>query len=307
MASDRSPCPELVTRSRRRSAAGDVRLRLAAVTILTMAALLLLAPTQAAEELNAGILRSTPDPLVFAGCDANIPITRLLARGFRQKHPRVSVELMSAGSTNGVALAAAGAVHMGLVSRPLRKAEEALGLTYLPYAKTAVVLATDPGGPDITLGTTELLSIYRGDKLRWDSGREIALLTREKGDSSVASLKQALPGFAEAYAAGTDTGHWTVLYSEPMMLEALLTVPFALGLTDLGTVMIERLPIKPVALDGIAPTPDNLANGRYPFTITLGFVWREDILPDSARAFLEFVRSDEAAQILEAHGYLSLH
>ena len=172
--------------------------------------------------------------------------------------------------------------------------------------KVIVMPGMSSAGPDIALTAAELLSIYRGDKLRWDSGRAIALLTREQGDSSVASLKQALPGFAEAYAAGADTGLWTVLYSEPTMHEALLMVPFALGLTDLGTVTIERLPIKPVPIDGIAPTPDNLANGRYPFTMTLGFVWREDMLPDSARAFLEFVRSDEGARILRSHGYLPL-
>jgi len=85
------------------------------------------------------------------------------------------------------------------------------------------------------------------------------------------------------------------------MHEALLMAPFALGLTDLGTVTIE-----PVPIDGIAPTPGNLANGRYPFTMTLGFVWREHVLPDSARTFPEFARSNEGARILRSHGYLPL-
>lgn len=306
MASECSPSPRSMTRRCRRSASGHVRLCLAAVTLAAIADLLVFAPSLPAETLKPGILQSTWDTLVFAGCEANIPITYLLASGFRQKHPEVSMKFATVGSTNGIALAAARAVHVGLVSRPLRNAEELLGLTYRPYAKTAVVLATNPDSPDVELTTAELLSVYRGDKLRWDSDREIALLTREQGDSSVMSLKQALPGFAEAYAAGADTGRWTVLYSESTMHEALLMVPFALGLTDLGTVTIERLPIQSVPIDGIAPTLDNLAHGRYRFFIPLAFVWREDVLPDSARAFLEFVHSEEGASILRSHGYLPL-
>jgi phosphate transport system substrate-binding protein len=245
-----------------------------------------------------------PATLVFAGCDANISLTRLLARVFMLNHPEVKIQLRTVGSTNGVALAAGGAVQIGLVSRPLREGEDGLGLTFLPYAKTAVVIGADPDTPETALTTAELLSFYRGTKLSWKSGREITLLTREEGDSSVTSLKQTMPGFADAYAAGSTASHWTVLYSEPQMHEALLTLPFALGLSDLGTTTLERLPIKVLSVDGIAPTPENIANGRYPFVMTLGFVWREDTLPVSARAFVTFVQSAEGARLLKAHGYL---
>lgn len=242
--------------------------------------------------------------LVFAGCDANLPLTRLLARAFMQKHPEVRIRLETVGSTNGVVLAAAGAVQIGLVSRPLRADEEGLGLTFRPYARTAVIIGADPDVADITLTATDLLDIYRGTKQRWGTGREIVLLTREEGDSSVVSLKKSLPGFAEAYAQGSNTSHWTVLYSEPAMHEALLTLPFALGLSDLGTITIERLPIRTLSINGVAPTLGNVASGRYPFSKTLGLVWREETLPDSARAFVQFVHSDAGADILTSHGYL---
>lgn len=245
-----------------------------------------------------------PETLVFAGCDANIPVTRLLARIFMQRHPDVTIRLKTVGSTNGIALAAAGAVQLGLTSRPLRDAEDRLGLTFLPYATTAVVIGAAPDAPVSTLTVGDLLSVYRGTKLRWNGGREIALLTREEGDSSVSTLKRFLPGFAEAYAVGSQTSHWTILYSEPRMHEALLTFPFALGLSDLGTVTLEQLPIKMLSIDGVAPTLENVASGRYPFTKTLGFVWREDTLSESARSFLEFVQSAESAAILASSGYL---
>ena len=253
------------------------------------------------------IAQPITEVLVFAGCDANVPITRLLARAFTRMRPAVRIRLETVGSTNGIALAAAGVVHIGLVSRSFREVEEGRGLTFRPYAKTAVIIATDPKVPETSLTSADLLSLYRGTRQGWGTSRNIALLTREEGDSSVASLKQSLPGFAQAYAAGAGTSHWTVLYSEPMMHEALLSFPRALGLSDLGTVTIERLPIKALFIDGVAPTPETVANGRYPFTKTLGLVWREDIVPASARAFVDFVASGEGAAILQSHGYVPLH
>jgi phosphate transport system substrate-binding protein len=271
---------------------------------LLLAALLLLPSVVVVPGVRRAMAGQAPETLIFAGCDANIPLTRLLARAFMQRRPEVSIQLATVGSTNGVALAAAGAVQIGLVSRRLRPSEEGLGLVFRPYARTAVIIGADPDVPENTLAAPDLLSFYRGTKHRWASGREVALLTREEGDSSVVSLKESLPGFANAYAAGSHASHWTVLYSEPAMHEALLTFPFALGLSDLGTITIERLPIRALSIDGIAPTLENITNGRYPFVKTLGLVWHEDTLPDSARAFVEFVQSDDGTEILTSHGYL---
>jgi len=250
------------------------------------------------------IAAQAPEGLRFAGCDANLAITRLLGRAFTRTRPHVRIQLETVGSTNGIALAAAGAIHIGLSSRPLRDGEEGRGLTFRPYARTAVVVGADPDLPEVAVTSADLLGLYRGTKQRLGNIPEVALLTREEGDSSVVTLKQTLPGFAEAYAAGAKAHHWTVLYSEPTMHEALLMLPFALGLSDLGTITIERLPIKALTVDGVAPTLENVASGRYPFVKTLAFVWREDVLPASGRAFVEFVRSPEAAAILTAHGYL---
>lgn len=266
-------------------------------------AFLVLLPSLVVLPGGRGVAEQAPETLVFAGCDANLPITRLLARAFTRTRPHVRIQLETVGSTSGIALAAAGAVHIGLVSRPFRDAEEARGLTFRPYARTAIVIGADPNVPDVTLAAADLLGLYRGTR-QWRGSRDVALFTREEGDSSVASLKQTLPGFTEAYAAALKTSRWTVLYSEPMMHEALLTFPFALGLSDLGTILIERLPIKALLIDGVAPSLENVASGRYPFIKTLGLVWRENAVPPSVRAFVEFVESAEAAGILTSHGYV---
>jgi len=242
--------------------------------------------------------------LGLAGCDANVPIIHLMQRAFTKGRPDVTFHVRSLGSTAGIALTAAGTIDVGLVSREVREAERALGLAFRAYARTPIVFAADPAVPENDLTIDDLRQIYLGTKTRWANGREIVLVTREEGNGSIDSMRKALPGFARAYAKGAKTHHWTVTYSELAMHEALLTFPFALGLSDLGTIAIERLPVKALSVGGAAPALQTLASGRYPLVKTLGFVWREDRVSPLARAFMQFVLSDAGAAILAAHGYL---
>ncbi len=246
------------------------------------------------------------DALVLAGCGSNAPALRVLAEAFRVRHPELIVQIQSIGSTNGIWMAARGAVPAGLVSRALREEELGLGLTIAPYARTPLVLAGHPTVPDDGISTRELLALYQGAHHRWRTGEQVALLTREEGDSSVQLLRRALPGFRRAYRQGIVRGWGTVVYSEQQMHRALTTTPFALGLSDLGTLTVERPPLKALNVNGVAPTLENLASGRYPFAKTLAFVFRPEKVPAELQRFFAFVQSPQGHGVLRAHGYLPL-
>jgi len=200
-------------------------------------------------------------------------------------------------------MAAAGAVAVGLVSRPLREEELGLGLTTVPYARTPLVLAAHATVPDDGISIRELLALYRGVQRRWRTGEHVVLLTREEGDSSVQLLSGALPAFGQAYRHGVVRGWGTVVYSEQQMHRALTSTPFALGLSDLGTLTVERPPLKVLKVDGVDPTLESLASGRYPFAKTLAFVFRPEKLSPDLERFLAFVQSAEGHRLLRAHGY----
>jgi hypothetical protein len=77
-----------------------------------------------------------------------------------------------------------------------------------------------------------------------------------------------------------------------------------LGLTDLGAMTDQQLPIKALRFDGALPTLASTRTGSFPLVKTLAFAFAEKRLPDSARAFLEFVRSPEGERSLRARGCL---
>ncbi len=244
------------------------------------------------------------DALVLAGCGSNAPALRVLAEVFREQHPKIVVQIQTVGSTNGIWMAAVGAVPVALASRELRDGELGLGLTIVPYARTPLVLAAHPTVADNGISTRELLALYQGAHRRWGTGEHVVLLTREEGDSSVQLLRGALPEFGPAYLEGVRRSWGTIVYSERQMHRALTSTPFALGLSDLGMLTVERSPLKVLTIDGVTPTLENLASGRYPFAKTLAFVFRSGRPSAETMRFLGFVKSPEGQRILAANGYL---
>lgn len=179
-----------------------------------------------------------------------------------------------------------------------------MGLESIAYAHTALVIVTHPTVPDERIMPAELRDVYSGARTRWTGGENIVLLTREHGDSAVEELRRQVPGFADAYAAGERADRWTILYSEGTMHRALLRTPFAIGLSDLGTLRLEQSPLKALMLGTAAPTLEGVATGQYPLVRTLRFVFWKHAAHPEASAFMDFVASDEGTRILTAYGYL---
>jgi phosphate transport system substrate-binding protein len=286
------PTPRFVSSRPKRSLALALPVILAVLVILSFAW-----PTAAASQGEG-------QPLVFAGCGSNGPITRLLTQAFSEARPGTRFDVRPVGSTNGIWLAAAGAVPVGLISRPLTDAERTLGLVAMPYARTALVIAAHPSVRDDNITTEELVATYKGARARWRNGQQIVLLSREPGDSAVSMLARQVPGFQTAYLDSQRAGRAVLAYSEQAMVRALASRPNALGFTDLGTLTIERLSMNALRVNGVQPTLDTLENGRYPFVKTLAFVYRPDKVPPALKSFMDFVRSAPGERLLRANGYL---
>ena len=246
-----------------------------------------------------------PTRLILAGSGSNLHLTRILAHRFMQTHPGVLIEIPeSIGSRGAIKAIVDGAITLGLISRALKGEENDLGLTVMPYARTGIVLGVHPSVSESDITFEEIVDIYNGVKSRWKEGQEIIVLTREPGDSSIEVLEKIVPGFKEAYAQSWKNKRWTALFTDQEMEKTLIKVPYAIGFSDTVRGEGEISQIKALTLKGISPSPENLANGNYPFLKTLSFVYLKNKLPEEARSFLEFVRSDEAASVMRNAGCL---
>lgn len=243
--------------------------------------------------------------LVIAGSGTSLPIIRVLAQAFQRSHPGITIDVPATiGSTGGIRAAADGAVAIGLISRPLRENEQKLGLAVVTYARTPLVIGVHPAVTEENISYAEIIDIYRGKKRNWKDGQEIIVLTREPGDSAIEVMNKGVPGFREAYEESQKAKRWTTLLADLEMNRFLAKTPHAIGFSDLGSLIIERHAIKPLSLNGVAPTLKNVLEGKYTLVKTLMFVFRNEKLPPAAREFLSFARSEEGTRVLSANGYL---
>ena len=245
----------------------------------------------------------SPGVLWLAGSGSNLPLTRELAREFERAHAGVRIVVHeSLGTGGGARAVAAGAIDLGLASRSLSAAERAAGLVSTPYARVAVVVATSAVRADEGVSRAELIAIFAGRKTHWRNGAPVFVVQREPGDSSHLAVVRALPGFADVDEQSRRAGRFRVAYSDREQQEALLMTEGSVGLFDRGAITAQRLPLRMLSIDGVAPTADNLESGTYPFVKELSFV-SHGTPSGLARSLVSFATSESGRAAIRANGY----
>lgn len=243
--------------------------------------------------------------LVFAGSGTNLPLVRVLAQAFQRSHPGITIDVpASIGSTSAIRATVDGAITIGLISRPLKESEKSLGLDVVTFARAPLVIGVHPTVSEEEISYAGIIDIYRGKKRHWEDGKRIIVLTREPGDSTIEVMTKGVQGFREVYEESQKAKRCTTLLSDLDMNQSLAKTTHAIGFSDLGAIKIEGHRIKPLKVNGVAPTVKNLESGAYPLAKTLMFVFHKEKLPPAASKFLSFVRSKEGASILRTNGYL---
>jgi phosphate transport system substrate-binding protein len=254
--------------------------------------------------------RPAPKPaslLRMAGSGSNLPLTRALADAFLAKRPWLRVRIHdSIGSGGGIRATHDRVVELGLTSRPLALDEQALGLTVIPYARAAVVVAANSTVPTRGITREELLALYDGQQRFWSDGSEVVVFLRESGDSGHLAAREAIPGFAEIDRRALETRRWSVLFNDRAMQEALISTPGAIGLFDQGLATIQKLPLALLEYEGQRPSEQNVKSGSYPILKDLAFVIPTDDHDPLAYEFIAFVFSPEGQKVIRESGYVPL-
>ncbi|MDT8900738.1 substrate-binding domain-containing protein [Anaeroselena agilis] len=238
---------------------------------------------------------------IVAGSGTNLPITVKLAAAYNKKAGNTVVEVpKSIGTSGAIKAVQEGALELGLVSRSLTAGEKASGLNEIPYAKVAIIFAAHPDVPDNDVTLDDIVRIHRGEKTAWSDGRPIIVLIRGLHDSSNLTLFKLIPGFADAIKDSVSQKRWQVMYHDIDMANSLRTKQGAFGHTDSTEIKING-GIKPLSINGVASTDDNIRSGRYPYVKPLSFIYK-GTLTERAKAFIAFVASREGQAVISENG-----
>jgi phosphate transport system substrate-binding protein len=242
--------------------------------------------------------------LKIGGTGAALGGLTRLGEAYEERYPGDDVEIVTGlGSSGGVRAVLAGVVDIGVTSRPLREKEVRAGAAGRDYAKTAFVFATDAGNEADNVTLDQLATIYRGERAFWPDGSPIRLVLRPKTDSDTEILANLSTSLAEAVEVAHGRVGLKIAPTDQDAADAIENLPGALSTSTLALIRAEDRAIKPLALDGVHPTADNLRKGAYALFKTFFLVTGPTVSADAQR-FIDFVQSPEAEKILSDVGHI---
>jgi phosphate transport system substrate-binding protein len=94
-----------------------------------------------------------------------------------------------------------------------------------------------------------------------------------------------------------------IAVTDPEAYAAIAKTPGGLGASGLTSIIVEKLPLNILTLNGVKPTPEMLASETYPLAKDINFITTPRT-PPAALKFIEFVYSTQGRAIAEKAGVL---
>ncbi len=228
-----------------------------------------------------------------------LPAIQALIAEFTRRHPRVSFEgLVDIGSDPGLALVAGGTLELGYISRELKPAEVGTVQT-LSVGFTGTGILVNAANPLVALDRQQVAAIYSGQVSDWsDIGGtpgKIVVLFREPGALRSSFDNYFFPRGAPAYPTTA-----IQLTTGDEVLRATASRVETIGMATIEAKAMADKRVRFVAIDGVAPTKENLLSGTYKVSRPLYLIYPNDPkkMSPAALAFVEFARSADGQAVL---------
>ncbi|MEW6657624.1 MAG: substrate-binding domain-containing protein [Thermodesulfobacteriota bacterium] len=245
------------------------------------------------------------DTLEIPGTGACEVLLRAVARAFTAKYPDHQVLLPpSVGTSGGIRAVRQDQAVLARVAQSQQGDQTTQGLQYRVFAQDMTIFAVGGKVTVKDLTSAQIVDVYTGKITDWrelggDPG-PIRLLARQPGDSNLKIIQENLPSFRNI----TYPPSAKVTHTDPKMLEMLQKYKYAIGWLTFSALKGAQTPVYPLALDGIAPTPETARSGKYKFLGPYALVYKEERLNNLARLFLDFIFSKECQQLMEQYGVI---
>lgn len=246
----------------------------------------------------------TQQEIKLSGSSSTHTAIKIIGDAYAAQNQNVKLTFLPQGqSGGGIAGVKKGLRHIAGVSRKLKSEEDDGSVIYRQLASDGLVVATHESVKGISnLTTQQLKAIYSGAVTNWQElggpNEEIVVLDRPEDESGKKLLRNNYLGKELKNAPKA-----AIMRYEPELINALQNTPYSIGAFSLAYTISNKLPVNPLSLNGIEPTPENIKSGKYKMVRSIGVVW--DKKPSEAtQKYLDFAFSEKGAEILNNSGFI---
>jgi phosphate transport system substrate-binding protein len=241
------------------------------------------------------------------GSDTMLELDRRLAEAYMRQHPGDSVRVQGGGSGVGIEALIHGRAEIAAASRPLSAEEVAalydrrgtLGVRFL-VAQDALSVYLNAANPVRDLSLDQLRGLFTGSIKDWSmvagSASAVVLVVRPPTSGTHRFFRDHVLGGApyssDAVAVPTTS----------TVLETVGKNPDAIGY---GGIAYRGDGVVHAAVDGVAPTAENVRRSRYPLSRFLAFYTTKPPV-GLARRFIDWCLGPNGQRVVAEVGYVPL-
>ncbi len=251
--------------------------------------------------------KGAAEKVTITGSSTVLPLVEASAEAFNDRQNDCQATVTGGGTGAGITAIAGGRSQVAMASREvtadeLRKYGDKFRQFDIGYDGVVVVVSRaihDAGIKGLT--TDQVRKIYAGQIKNWkelggpDAG--IYVIGREQGSGTRDTFNEAIMGDTKAETAGVAT---TAMGSSEVKT-AIMGSNTAIGY--LGFSYMQGSRIAAIAIDGVSADMQSIKDGSYKLQRHL-YLYTSGESASCARAFIDFVISDEGQKIAEENGFI---
>lgn len=251
-----------------------------------------------------GLLNASPapDPIagtyVVKGGGAALDVFNALVDGFRGQHPGFKAAFEDIGSTAGMKLVASGDVDLA-TSSAVVPPDLTGQVTGVPVGSSGTAVIVNASNPITGLNKQQVRDVFSGTTADWSAlgwnRAKIIVVVREPTSALRANFDSYFFGGTAKFVPDA-----IELNSGPDVVRAVASREAVVGMVTIDVNMRAEKAIRALAIDGVAPTKENVSAGKYPVVRPLFLVYKPAAVRKGIAAFIDFVRSPAGQRIIES-------
>jgi len=244
--------------------------------------------------------------LVITGSTTVLPAVERCAEAFNLAHNDIGVQVSSGGSGRGIQDVASGLADIGMASREVKESEirqfgDHFTEHLIGYDAIAVVVSKEIYDAGVTgLSSEEISNIYSGEIDNWKyvGGPDELILpvARVPGSGTGDTFNEIIMGSSRAETEGVEVNAMENAEIKTLIVQS----DKAIGYLGIGYAKTGDLGA--VALDGVAPSAENVKNRSYKLSRPL-YLYTWNGTSKTEAEFINFVLGPEGQRIMEEEGF----